>query len=398
VGVDLATILVPAARSWDNIAAVVPSRSRMKVLHVSESIKGGCGSYLNQLIPLQAPEFGRDNVLLVAPRQHAGQIPNIEPELVQYFDRPHRSSRSLLDLARCVRALVRSYRPDIIHAHSTFAGLVVRMLYGWSRSHRSIVYCPHGWVFHTTRQPAYRYILQTTESLLAPLCDEIIAISEYEAREGARIGIAPSRMRVIYNGLSATPPVAADCAWNDPRLRVLFVGRLDRQKGFDIACEALRTLEDKVHMRVAGDAVHGVGRAPSAIPRNIELLGWRNEAEITSLLEKADLVLMPSRWEGFGLVAAEAMRAGKPVLASSVGGLPEVIEDGVTGILVPPESPGAIREVLLAFDRAKAREMGAAGRERFQRLFTSDRMSKEIVALYRSRMHDKLMRPRMQTT
>ena len=281
---------------------------------------------------------------------------------------------------------MREHRPDIIHAHSTFAGLVVRMFYGWNRTNRAIVYCPHGWVFHTTTRPAHRLMLEAAEWLLSPLCDAVVAISRYEAKEGARIGIAASRIRVIHNGLAKAPPAAANCVWDDPRLRVLFVGRLDRQKGFDIACEALRGLEATAHMRAVGEAIHGQRARPLSVPSNVELLGWRGADEIAGLLEKADVVVMPSRWEGFGLVAAEAMRAGKPVLATSVGGLPEVVEDGVTGIIVPPENPVAIRDAIRGLDRAKAVEMGAAGRRRVERLFTADRMNRELIELYRDRM------------
>ncbi|MFX6269921.1 glycosyltransferase, partial [Acinetobacter baumannii] len=85
----------------------------------------------------------------------------------------------------------------------------------------------------------------------------------------------------------------------------------------------------------------------------------------------ADVIVVPSRWEGFGLIAVEAMRAGLAVIASRVGGLAEVVEEGVTGFLVEPDKPEEIVNILRTVTREQLHEMGNAGREHFLNEFTS---------------------------
>ena len=92
--------------------------------------------------------------------------------------------------------------------------------------------------------------------------------------------------------------------------------------------------------------------------------------------------MLASRWEGFGLVALEAMRAGKPVVASRVGGLPELVEDGVTGRLAPAVSATLLAQALLQDDPDTLVRMGAAGRLRYATAFTAARMNADLLALY----------------
>jgi glycosyltransferase involved in cell wall biosynthesis len=102
-------------------------------------------------------------------------------------------------------------------------------------------------------------------------------------------------------------------------------------------------------------------------------------------LEACDMLVAPSRWEAFGLTALEGLRAGKAVVATNVGGLPEVVEDGVSGILIPPEDVLALREAILVLgaDNAARQAMGRAGRQRFLKHFTINRLHDEILSLYR---------------
>jgi glycosyltransferase involved in cell wall biosynthesis len=94
------------------------------------------------------------------------------------------------------------------------------------------------------------------------------------------------------------------------------------------------------------------------------------------------VLVVPSRWEGFGLIAAEAMRVGLPVIATNVGGLPEVVEHDVTGLIVEPESAGALVEALRVMRNGRGATFGNAGRERFLAHFTLDRVHAEVSGLY----------------
>jgi glycosyltransferase involved in cell wall biosynthesis len=345
----------------------------MRLLHVTETAKGGVGTYLNEIVPLQIAALEQGCVRVICPAEHRDQMPDIDSGQVDCFTRPDRSLPSLLALARCIARAVASYQPDIIHAHASFAGLFTRIMYGWRKRRPLLVYCPHGWAFQHRGAAA-------AERLLAPLCDHIIAISNHEAAEARRVRIISDRLSVIHNAIAQTCPPPAHAEWHDQRRKILFIGRLDRQKGLDILAASVSGLEDRVMLRIAGEVVRGSAGTPTA--SNIQYLGWLTPPQIAGQLQQADLVVMPSRWEGFGLAALEAMRAGKPVIASAAGGLPEVVADGISGRLVPPGDVSALRAALLADDDASLRQMGAAGREIFNRHFTSDRLHQELFALY----------------
>lgn len=170
---------------------------------------------------------------------------------------------------------------------------------------------------------------------LAPAADRIVLISDHERREGVRIGIDPAALTTVLNGI-ADLHSERPARWQDDRVRVLFVGRLDTQKGFDTLLDAVEPIQDHVAVRVIGKAVAGPATTPRKRSPQIEYLGWRSLSEVATEIAAADVVVVPSRWEGFGLVALEAMCGGCAVVASDVGGLREIVADGETGYLVPP--------------------------------------------------------------
>jgi glycosyltransferase involved in cell wall biosynthesis len=100
------------------------------------------------------------------------------------------------------------------------------------------------------------------------------------------------------------------------------------------------------------------------------------------LFRTADVLVMPSRWEGFGLIAAEAMRASLPVLAARVGGLPEVVADGETGVLFDAGDVDGIVDAIQRFETEDWQAMGEAGKARFERLFTMERVHNQLCQLY----------------
>jgi len=357
----------------------------MKILHIGESIRGGCGTYLNEIVPLQMRSLGAHNVRCLVPRQHAAQLPDVPRETLLTFERPARAA-GLPRLALASLAAIRQWRPDLIHAHSTFAGAVVRLLsLAWPLP--PVIYCPHGWVFEVGKTPSVRAGLRLAERLLSYLSHVIVAISNAERQQGEQAGIEHGRLAVIPNGISAKSP-RHRAAWNDPRLKVLFVGRLDRQKGVDVLLQAARPLGARLSLRIVGEQVLSgslqpiVEEALGGALSHVEFLGWQDRDGVAAQINACDVVVMPSRWEGFGLVAVEAMRAAKPVVASAVGGLADIVQDGVTGRLVPPDDPQALAAALLRDTPAALRRMGEAGRARFMWQYTSDRTANGLLRTY----------------
>jgi len=167
------------------------------------------------------------------------------------------------------------------------------------------------------------------------------------------------------------------------------IARLDPQKGHAYLLTAFAKVAEALpgaRLLVVGDGhlrrdlerrARELGIAHQAI-----FTGWRDD--VPCIMAGIDLLVAPSLWEGFGLVLLEAMVAGRPIVASRVSAIPEVVADGETGILVPPKDPQALAEAILrlASDQELARRMGEAGRERIEERFSAKRMVKMTENLY----------------
>lgn len=215
------------------------------------------------------------------------------------------------------------------------------------------------------------------------------AVSQAVAQQLSQSFQVPScKIRVIYNGV----PVAShgDTTVQGPhkgskRPIVLTVARLDAQKGHKFLLEAIPQIPD-AHFLLAGSGTEQEGLEARArdlgISTRISFLGYRSD--IPTLLASCDVFVLPSLYEGFPLSILEAMAAGRPVVATAVGGTPEAIIDGVTGYLVPPGDSnslaGAICNVLSNPKLAHA--MGWAGRERVQASFSVDVMADRYGQIY----------------
>src|SRR5581483_7881193 len=183
-------------------------------------------------------------------------------------------------------------------------------------------------------------------------------------------------------------------------ITLLFVGRLEHRKGIDILLKAVPlvlAICPQVQFRIIGDdslpAVNGLTYRQafegSPVGRNcaaqIRFEGRLNEAELQEAYASCDIFVGPSRYESFGLVFLEAMREGKPVIGCRIGGMPEIIEDGISGLLVPPGDEAALAKAILCLaDSAELRRSyGEAGRKSFCNQFTASAMADKSMQLYR---------------
>ena len=166
-----------------------------------------------------------------------------------------------------------------------------------------------------------------------------------------------------------------------------FVGRLAAQKGVDVLLDALALTDGRVRLILVGDGPERAAlqerAGDSSLAGRVHFLGHRDD--VPELLRGLDAVVMPSRWEGFGLAAVEAMASGVPVIASAVDGLREVVVNGVTGRLVSPGDPAALARCLgeLADEPDRYRAWGEVARTRAFEHFGSERMARDVVLLYR---------------
>lgn len=172
------------------------------------------------------------------------------------------------------------------------------------------------------------------------------------------------------------------------QIKLLFIGRLDRQKGIDLLINTLskNNKDGMFDLRIIGDTVvdHTIGMSPDV---NVKFLGWQNSQVVDDEINKTDIVVIPSRWEGFGLVSLEAMRAKKMVLASNAGALPEIVIDGQTGLIFSANSEKSLRHslnVVRKMDYADIQNFGLAGYSRFESVYGYHKMADEVMALYSS--------------
>ena len=260
----------------------------------------------------------------------------------------------LLSFARAARRAARG--ADVVHAHwlpSVVPALatgkpVVLQLWGSDAA------------LATRARPLARWLVRRARVVVCAstaLADDARAL-------GAR------DVRVIAQGVRIPDSVGEP----DEPPHVLYVGRLSEEKGVRELAEAAGELP----LVVVGD-----GPLRSLLPQAARL---RPPAEVGAYYERAAIVVVPSRREGYGMVAREAMAHGRPVVATAVGGLVDAVEDGVTGLLVPPRDAAALRAALerLLGDTELRRSLGAAARERVVRTASPATTAERLLEAYRS--------------
>ncbi|HUN65274.1 MAG TPA: glycosyltransferase family 4 protein [Bacteroidota bacterium] len=207
--------------------------------------------------------------------------------------------------------------------------------------------------------------------------------------------LADQRVEVIWKGIDMRPFMtssggARKCG-PDGEVVAGFIGRLDAQKGITTLLEAIRLVRAggaRVKFCVAGEGnlrpMIEEFIARYSLQESVDLLGYRDD--VPEILSAVDFLLMPSVWEGFGYSAVEAMAAGKPVIASDVSSLREIISDGDDGILVPPLSPEKLADaiLLMAGDPGLRKRLGDNARRTVVRKFSFDTMLASTEAVFRS--------------
>ncbi len=214
------------------------------------------------------------------------------------------------------------------------------------------------------------------------------------------------RLTIIPHGIVPVPDEMVrpfDPQNPPPTLTVLYVGRLEKRKGirdfFAAIPRVAGRLPDVRFVIVGADNSHQDGflarhgadyaatfqRQHPKLTGRVEFTGAVSEAELQQHYQNCDLFVAPSLYESFGLIYLEAMNYAKPVIGCQAGGIPEVVEHGVSGLLVEPEAPAALAEAMLTLlqSPAKLREMGLAGRQRLLQQFTHIEMARRFAAVYR---------------
>ncbi len=313
--------------------------------------------------------------------------------------RPVRPLRDLAALWACTR-LIRRGRFDIVHTHTSKAGILGRLAARLA-GRPKVIHTPHGHVFYGYFGPLRSRLFVWAERLMARWTDAVVTLTDREAEEHLEAGVGrPGLFVTVFSGiplpgrqggLSPGEKRARRAALGLPAEGVLIgsVGRLDPVKGHGALIRALARIRERhpaARLLLVGDggerAAYEALAGELGVRDRVFFLGWRQDVE--ELLETMDLFVLPSLNEGMGRAIVEAMAAGLAVVASRMGGVAEVVEEGATGLLVPAADPASLAEAMdRLLSRPEEREaMGSEGRRRARR-FSDEAMCDRLDALYR---------------
>jgi glycosyltransferase involved in cell wall biosynthesis len=287
-------------------------------------------------------------------------------------------------------SLIRRERPAILHTHTTKAGVLGRIAGRLTRTH--VIHTPHGHLFYGYFGKRKKQFYICVERLAARFCERIITISEDERREYLGHGIGDKKKVItIYNGIDIERfPGGGNRVRRElgvaPQVPLVgFVGRLEEVKGPHLFVEAAKRIKaaaPQTHFLVIGEGAMKEGLIQRTQGMShLHITGYRDD--IADCLAALDILLIPSLNDGFNLVAVEAMASSKPIVATAVGGLPEVI--GNAGILIRSGDSGRMAEetIKLLNSPRLRKEIGARGRKRATALFSWDVSLQKTLVLYR---------------
>lgn len=357
----------------------------MIIVHIAEYASGGIATYLKNVISFQLKEKNIDKVILINSKCSSESIEFDSPKFVHVVYGYKRGVKGILKLLN-LRKQIESWNPDIVHFHSSFAG-IVRFDYLFKSPKYKVVYCAHGWSFtQKNKGRINKFIYSKVEFLLSRKTDLIINISNDEMRKAINEGLPSDKMKVIYNSI---PNESEKFDVENPFLKstknLLFIGRFDEQKGLDFLLNNVDFKSKNVSLAVIGDSVLGDTSFENLDDSYVNFLGWKNNKYIDSYIELCDAVIIPSRWEGFGMVALEAMKNKRMVLCSDVGGLSEIVEQGKTGFKFKPESKIEINNQINKFSQMTKKEIkrfGENGYSKFITKYNNDDLCNELQNSY----------------
>ncbi len=342
---------------------------------------GGAQTYVASLLPALAERY---DVTLAAhgtgPLVEVARANGIPFVPLQHVRRPVHPGRDLLGLVELMR-LFRRVRPDIVHLNSSKAGILGSLAAALTGV-RIRVFTVNGWAFFTFDGWLRSRILRRVGRLIRVLATQVICVSHEELRRGlAAETCRPDRSVVIHNAVDVHRFRPGPGSENG-RTHLISVGRLQWPKDFITFAGALRRLpRESFEALVVGD---GPDREKIAETANgvLELAG--NRDDVPELLAVSDAFVLSTTSEGLPLAVLEAMAAGLPVVASAVGGVPELVADGETGFLVPSRDEEALGEALgkLIADPDLRRRMGSAGRARAEAEFDLPAFQQAHLDLY----------------
>lgn len=360
----------------------------MRVLHIiTDTNIGGAGRYLLNL--LAQPAFSGHEVVVACPDGALAQ--RMDDMGLRRIPVSGKDVSFSYKLTRELAILMREIRPDMVHTHSSLSGrlaaktLKIPVVY----TKHNLVRIPNeAGVVPPKADVFRRFVNKSVASLLS---DRVIAVSAGVEKELIESGIPSSMVTAIPNGIDLSPYKRRRARPKDGQKGALIgtVARLHRQKALDVMFEAAKiALASEPSVRFI---VGGTGPLEDSLKAKLKELRLEPYVKMTGFvsdvpgfLAQMDIYALSSDYEGLPLAVLEAMGASLPVVSTAVGGVPEAVVDGETGLLVPARQPKALAQAMvrLAVDPDLAFRMGQAARKRADDLFNAGIMAEKTVEVY----------------
>lgn len=365
----------------------------MKVVYIiTKSEIGGAQSHLLELLK-EGSRRGFDVSLISSPggwlENHCVDL-NIKFISNKFFKNSY-NPVNLLKAIIEVRRVVKEIKPDVIHCHSGGGGFYGRLAaFGLPVKK---VFTVHGWSFRPGAPFSQRMVSFIAEFIMKSLTDKVICVSHFDKNIGINSGVINKKSSIVIHNGVIVPEISEK---KDDKLNIIFVGRLAPPKRQDIFLKSISLLsldiKNKINVEILGD-----GFRKKDIENLCENLGLQSNVSIESIqtefmgqkYSRADILVLISDYEAFPMVIIEAMSYGVPVVASSVGGIPEVVDSSV-GLLVKKNTPEDFASALesLILNSEERKEKGVNARKRIQDNFTLNKMLGKTFAVYSELMSE----------
>ncbi|WP_433344155.1 glycosyltransferase [Streptomyces sp. CA-253872] len=357
----------------------LPSRTR--VLHIAQPVDGGVARVVTDLVRAQCAD-GLDVHLACPPGGALGEQALRHGAFVHEWYAGRAPGPTLRAETAGLRRVLEAVRPQLLHAHSAKAGLAARLV---ARGAVPTVFQPHAWSFEAVGGPVGAFA-RHWERYGARWADRLLCVSDAERRTGEQAGVR-GEFTVLPNGvdLAAFRPDGGRYAYGDGAPLVVCVGRLCRQKGQDVllrAWPAVRAAAPGARLVLVGDGPDEAELRQQA-GEGVEFVGAARDC--ARWYRAADLVVLPSRWEGMALAPLEAMACGRALVLTDTGGARESLPAAALPYsLVPPEAPGALATALTHLLRAPElrADLAAAGLAHVRAHHDVRRTARAVSALY----------------
>ena len=368
-------------------------KKKIKILHVAQAA-GGVDRYIRMLLKyLDKEKF--ENILVCSQDFNREDYDGLVDSFEQ-IEMNRAIGVSDLNSIKEVRRLIKKYNPDIVYAHSSKAGAIARVADIGLKNH--CVYNPHGWAFNMRCSDKNRAMYTAIEKMAAPFCEKIICISDAEKQSALEKKICrEDKLQVIFNGVDIEAYESGEhgtvkrssLGIPEDAYVVGMVGRISPQKAPDVFVKMAKLVKDEIPN--AHFVIVGSGNQEAEIRKyaeenkfadSLHITGWVDDP--MSYVELFDVACLLSRWEGFGLALPEYMMAGKPIVASRVDAIPNIIRNGENGLLVEvDDATGASEAVLQIYrDRSLKDKLVSKGVEDVHNRFDAQRVSEEHGILF----------------